>query len=299
MKTHVVSRALSITTVGVVVFVSAGAGIGTAGPCPYDILAMCCVERSSSGKCTRWINCCGDGSWLTSGSDSGASATQPLLVADSPCVRNCNRRNRSKSARESCYATCAKPPSSSTVGSVASGPAGHPGLGGPTRIGAAVASVPMLTQLPPATANVPMKHGSCGTDCGTHVLATNKGNLKMKFRIQMSCPNGTDVNHLSYRIQGGNVIQVFGNTSSQSVEKNLDLQPFTAGELEQSCRSALGGNWATPGSHHNATQAVSSQLSKSIDTWGRCSGWANKVKRTYQAKLTLTCNDTGFFVPPQ
>jgi len=294
-----VSRSLLTTIVGMVVLVSLGSGAAVAGPCPYDILAMCCVERGSSGKCTRWINCCGDGHWLTAGGESGASSPQPLLVADRSCVQACNSTNRSTSARQACYATCAKPPVSPAVGSLASGQAGQSGPGGPNRLGATLASVPVLTQLPPGTANVPMKHGSCGTDCGTHVLATNKGNLKMKFKIEMSCPNGADVNHLSYRIPGGNVIQVFGNTNSQSVEKNLDLQPFTAGDLEQSCRAALGGNWATPGSHHNATQTVNSMVSKSIDTWGRCSGWANKVKRTYQAKLTLTCNDTSYFVPPK
>ena len=299
MRTLVVSRASSITIVGMVVFLSLGSGAAVAGPCPYDILAMCCVSRNSSGKCTRWINCCGDGPWLTTGGETGASATQPLLVADRTCVQDCNRRHRGKAAREACYASCAMPPDSPGIIELASGPVGQPAPVGPTRIGAAVASVPVLMQLPPGTANVSMKHGSCGTDCGTHALATTKGNLKMKFKIQMSCPNGTDVNHLSYRIPGGNVIQVFGNTTSQSVEKNLELQPFSAGELEQSCRAALGGNWATPGSHHNATQTVNGLISKPIDTWGRCTGWANKVKRTYQAKLTLTCNDTSFFAPPK
>lgn len=175
----------------------------------------------------------------------------------------------------------------------------RPRNGGPV-IGAKPApeGVPTLSQIGSSTALVPMKHGSCGQDCSTHVLAVQSGNLNMKLQVGMSCPAGKTVTHLSFKPQSQNATSVVGyDTGQASFSKTLFAQPFSKGELEVACQQALGGAWAEPGSHHNTSAEVKKTITKSVKVWGQCSGWANKVLRTYPVSLTLTCRDQSFFVP--
>ena len=158
--------------------------------------------------------------------------------------------------------------------------------------------VPTFAQLGSTQAKVPMKHGSCGLDCGTHVLAVQSGNLGMQAKIGMTCPAGTSVQHLSYKPQGVNATTVVGaSTGSSSYAKTITAKPFSKAELEQACQAALGGSWAQPGHHHNSQPVVKKPIQKSVNVWGQCTGWANKVKRTYPVSLTLSCQDTSF--PPK
>ncbi len=163
---------------------------------------------------------------------------------------------------------------------------------------APTASIPVLTQTGGTTAKVPMKHGSCGLDCGTHKLAVQGGNLDIPFKISMSCPAGAKVSFLAYKMKGQNQVKVVNSaTGSSSFSKNVKLQPFSKDELEEACRVALGGDWPQPGSHKNKTKTVTKNLAESVKVWGKCTGWANQTLRTYPAKLRLTCEDQSWYVP--
>lgn len=143
-----------------------------------------------------------------------------------------------------------------------------------------------------AKAEVPMKHGSCGLDCGIHVLAS-AGNLNLPFDIGMTCPAGTTVVDLA--AGGTTVLQA--DSGQASFSKTVNLQPFTAQELETACQTALGGGWALPNSHSNTSPTTDTSVSETIKVSGRCSGWANTVYQDFQASLSVTCKDQDFHYP--
>lgn len=161
-----------------------------------------------------------------------------------------------------------------------------------------VTAKPVLIQTGGKTAKVPMKHGSCGLDCGIHVLATQTGNLRIPFKISMSCPSGSSVSFLAYRLKGFDQNKVVdGGPAPSKYLKELSLKPFSANELEAACQEALGGGWAKPGSHNNTQQKVTTNLQEKIEVWGQCTGWANQVKRSYEARVKLTCEDQSWSSP--
>jgi hypothetical protein len=288
--------------------------------CPYDLLAMCCTA-TANGKCTHWQNCCfvwkpaqpeGSSSPGASGSlaqrpPGGAPAVQ--AVAEAACVRRCDGASREAATREVCYEACAVTPDhprwaaayfahEPATARVAPRAAAQPRIRGLATPTVPAAGTPSMKQLGSTLAKVPMKHGSCGLDCGTHVLAQTTGNLDVKFKVEMSCPGGADVIHLSYRPAGHDVTVVVGAPSGASeLAQTIAAQPFTAAELEAACQQALGGSWPLPNSHSNTTATVQKGVDKSIEVWGQCSGWANKAKSTWPVTLSLTCQDQSFFVP--
>ena len=276
-----------------------------------------------------------EGSSSTRGSGSlaqrprgGASAVQ--AVAEPSCVRRCDATSRETAAREECYGGCAVTPADPrwrTVVAAEPQAAGTspplnpsvtvdvpetpratsrvgPRLGTPPRSGGLATptgpagATPSMKQLGSTLANVPMRHGSCGHDCETHVLAQRTGNLDVRFKLEMSCPAGTDVIHLSYQPAGHNTTVVVGGPSgANGFSQTIAAQPFTAAELEAACQQALGGSWPIPDPHNNPTATVQKGVHKSIEAWGQCSGWTNKAKRTWPVTLSLTCEDRSFLVP--
>lgn len=157
---------------------------------------------------------------------------------------------------------------------------------------------PTLAQLGSSSAYVPMKHGSAGLDASNHVLANRMGNLDMQLKAGMTCPDDRSVIHYSAKPAGGNAVTFVGaSTGNDEYSANVTMQPFSANELETACQKALGGAWAEPGHHNNTTQSIKKTISKKIEVWGQCSGWANKTKRTYTVLLTLTCDDKSWFTP--
>ena len=305
-----------LTILGLALGGSLGAAPAEAG-CPYDLLAMCCTAMQN-GNCTRWQNCCfvwessqperpssTPGGSLAQRPRGGAPAVQ--AVAEPACVRRCDGASRETAAREACYRGCAVTPDDSRWRAVYHAPGGFqvisagpgaPQIGGVATPTAPAGGAPSMKQLGSTTAKVPMKHGSCGLDCATHVLAQKSGNLDVKFKLEMSCPAGAQVVHLSYKPAGHNATVVVGAPSGASVfSQTVAAQPFTAAELEAACQQALGGSWPIPGNHDNASATVQKGVSKSIEVWGQCSGWANKAKRTWPVALSLTCEDRSFFVP--
>ncbi len=162
-------------------------------------------------------------------------------------------------------------------------------------------NVPKLSQLGGTAAKVPMKHGGYvvnGNEIGQHVLATQHGNLKMPARISMSCPQGTTISWLSYQVPGHNQVAIIqGPTNAKSYSKKIHIQPFTAEEFGQACHKALGGDWLPNMSHNNTQKVVKTTLSKKIEVLGACTGWANKVKRTYPVTVTASCVDKDWSPP--
>ena len=163
--------------------------------------------------------------------------------------------------------------------------------------------LPKLAQLGGTKAKVPMKHGGYvvnGNEIGRHVLATQHGNLNVPVRISMSCPQGTAVSWLSYRIPGHHkqVAIIQGPTKAKSYAKKIDIQPFTAKEFGKACYQALGGDWVSGnGGHNNSQKVVNKTLMKKVEVFGACTGWANKVKRTYPVTVTASCEDKDWFPP--
>jgi hypothetical protein len=179
---------------------------------------------------------------------------------------------------------------------IAPAPAG--GAAGGFTTAPAPIGTPTLAQMGASSAYVPMKHATTGIDAGNHVLAVQNGNLNMKFKAGMTCPEGLTVIHVSARPVGVNTTTFVGSdTGSDTYSATVTLKPFTKSELETACQQALGGGWASSNGHNNTTQTVKKTISKKIDVWGQCSGWTNKAKRTYTALLTLTCDDTSWFTP--
>lgn len=149
---------------------------------------------------------------------------------------------------------------------------------------------PFLQQLGGTAATVPMKHGSCGLDCGTHVLATTSGNLDVPIKLGLTCPSGLKVTYLGFQPQGAPLSPVrFG--PAPSVVKNLSIQPFSASDLESACQAALGGSWAQPNRHNNRRRTVKKTIQKSVRAWGECTGWPSKTFKDTVITLTLTCVD--------
>lgn len=296
MRTHSLAIALTLCC---------GAALCALAPaparaCPYDLLAMCCTQTNAAGGCTRWQNCC----LVWKPPEPSGSSARPtggatiLKVAQPDCVRRCNATSAIAATRQTCYSSCATAPAAKAVLAtpVLPAPAQGPGaLAAPTP----PAYTPVMQQLGSTTAHVPMKHGSCGIDCSTHVLASQTGNLDVKFKIEMGCPAGTVVSHLSYQPDGHNTtVVVAANSGASLISKTIAAQPFTAAELEAACHKAMGGDWPTGNGDPNLSPTLRIGVHKSIDVWGQCSGWANKAKRTWPVALTLTCEDKNFPIPP-
>jgi hypothetical protein len=305
MRTHSLAIALTLCC-GAAVCALAPA---PARACPYDLLAMCCTQTNAGGGCTRWQNCCEV--WKApepSGSDAGPTGGAHILrvedqlkgslIAQPDCVRRCDATSPIAATRQTCYASCATAPAAKAVLATPVLPAPAQG---PGAVAAATppAYTPVMQQLGGTTAQVPMKHGSCGIDCSTHLLASKTGNLDVRFKIEMSCPAGTVVTHLSYQPDGhGTSVVVGANSGASLISKTIAAQPFTASELEAACRKAMGGDWPTGNGDPNPSRTLRTGVHKSIDVWGQCSGWANKAKRTWPVALTLTCEDESFPIPP-
>ena len=114
----------------------------------------------------------------------------------------------------------------------------------------------------------------------------------------MSCPAGSEVSFLSYRLKSKKQVPVVnGATGSSSFLKNLKLQPFSVEDLEEACRSALGGNWAQPGNHKNTTGTVQGSLQETLTVRGQCTGWSKPIVRKYSADLELSCQDQSWVDP--
>jgi hypothetical protein len=146
-----------------------------------------------------------------------------------------------------------------------------------------------LVQQGGTIAKVPMKHGSCGLDCGTHVLA-GTGNLEVPFKVGMNCPAGTTVVFLA----AGATSVLNADSGKSSFSKDVELQPFAAQELEKACQTALGGSWGLPDPHNNSSPTASASLSKKIKVSGRCFGWANTIYQDFPVSLSITCTDQDF-----
>jgi hypothetical protein len=151
-----------------------------------------------------------------------------------------------------------------------------------------------LQQLGGTTANVAMKQGSCGLDCGTWVLATAGGNLSVPFKIGLACSPGKTAVYLAYQLASDKLVKLLDRDSGQlSVAQTLDLQPFSAADLEKACQAALGGSWAKPNSPKNTSSTAHTHLAETIRLWGRCAGETANAMRDFPVNLAITCQVQG------
>ncbi len=142
------------------------------------------------------------------------------------------------------------------------------------------------------SAVVPMKPGRCPgvVDCGVYVLANRHGNTAARVRMGIDCVPGKTAFYLGYRIGGGSVETVLTGGSTQGTyTRDLELELFSASELETACQKALGGSWPEPGGPRNTSSTVATQVSKTLRLWGRCYADPDDTSKDVLVKLALTC----------
>lgn len=150
---------------------------------------------------------------------------------------------------------------------------------------------PSLARLGDGPAKVPMKHGSCGTNCRTHVLAVASGNLDLKLELGLTCPQGQSVDSLSYAMGAKPVPVIAGNTGKRTVSRVVKLQPFSKQDFAAACREALGGNWTSSQSHPSGKRTVATQVQRQVTALGRCSGATAEMQCMYMVDLPVACDD--------
>lgn len=141
---------------------------------------------------------------------------------------------------------------------------------------------------------VPMKHGSCGQNCRTHVLATKTGSLGVRYTMGMSCSRNRAVNYLGYQIQGQRYhVLINRNTGRRKYAVQRIIRPFSAREIAQTCRRALGGDWSARGYHNAKRKIVRASIKKYLRVYGGCTGKQRKGKN-YSIRLNLICDDKHY-----
>jgi hypothetical protein len=150
---------------------------------------------------------------------------------------------------------------------------------------------PSLARVGDAAAKVPMKHGSCGTNCRTHVLAVASGNLDLELKLGLTCPQGQSVDSLSYAMGSQQVPVIAGSTGRRTVSQVVKLQPFSKQDFEAACRGALGGNWTSSQSHPSGKRTVATQVQREVTALGHCTGAAVEMQCMYMVDLPVTCDD--------
>lgn len=151
---------------------------------------------------------------------------------------------------------------------------------------------PDLIQQDDVRIEVAMKHGSCGSGCYTHVLAAPVAAPKIPVTISMKC-GSKKVTSLEYKMQDQDPVPVPGPDGNEFVQ-DLELQPFSASELEVACRGAFGGNASSPllGSHGT----VDKDLVEDIEVSGKCGDDSDTEPKPFPVKVSVSCKDPSLIL---
>lgn len=167
--------------------------------CPYDILALCKVGD-------KWVNCCDHYGYTVNGVEKSDPPKRKLnLKAVKPAAGQ----------QGSTY----KAPSSSPNGSAS------------------------IYQMNGMSGSVPMKLTTKvfnGNEVTVMKLASKNLNQEMTWNAKLECGEGTVANH--FEIQTANGFKsVFpaGSSNVQSVNKNVEIKPWSLNTVESQCAAAL------------------------------------------------------------
>lgn len=134
--------------------------------------------------------------------------------------------------------------------------------------------LPTLSQVNGTTAKVFVKHVSCGQDCWTHGLTSDKGNLNVTVKMGFTCPAGDAVEQIYYSV--GNSATIFayqykGGVKKQSVIATATIQPWTPAMFEGAAISALGPSWSgDKDDHHNTKNTAKIAMHQDVKVFGNC-----------------------------
>ncbi len=157
---------------------------------------------------------------------------------------------------------------------------------------------PFFGQLGGRRAVVPMVHGPAGLQLPqtrTHRLATSHGSLDVPARVSMRCPENRPLTYLAYKVGAQPWIVLADhrpNGKGNGRTAFLKIRPFTAAELGEACRQALGGNWPAGESHRNPAPVVERWLTKKVVVEGGCYGWTKLA--FHKVRIRLRCVDRSW-----
>lgn len=134
--------------------------------------------------------------------------------------------------------------------------------------------LPTFSQVNGYTSKVNVKHVSCGTDCWTHGLASENGNLNLKAKIGFACPAGDAVDQIYYTVGGSDILWAYkyaGIDARQSRIVDVTLQPWTPAMFEGAAISALGPSWSGgEDNHHNSRNTATIAMHQDVVVFANC-----------------------------
>lgn len=85
-----------------------------------------------------------------------------------------------------------------------------------------------------------------------------------------------------------------GPTQAKSYAKKDKIAPFSAGELGEASRQALGGDRLAHEAYKSTGPVATRLLKKQVLVRGTCTGWANKLTRSHPVTLKVRCVDRSW-----
>jgi|GEM_PF-6334367 len=209
MLTHLNFRkVLPVLALTVFMFLFSGVSKSFAA-CPYDILALCQVDG-------KWVNCCDHYGYTVNGKEKSGSSKKKLnLKAVKPAANKAVVAEPAAGQQDFGY----KAPSSSPNGSAS------------------------IYQMNGMSGSVPMKLATKlvnGNEVKVMKLASQNLNQEMTWNAKLDCGEGAVINH--FEIQTANGFKsVFpsGNYTTDSVNRNVEIKPWSLSTVESQCAAAL------------------------------------------------------------
>jgi hypothetical protein len=167
--------------------------------CPYDILALCQVDG-------KWVNCCDHYGYTVNG-----------VEKSDPPKRKLNLKAVKPASGQ--QGPAYKAPSSSPNGSAS------------------------IYQMDGMSGSVPMKLTTKvvnGNEVTVMKLASKNLNQEMTWNAKLECGEGTVANHFEFQTANG-FKSAFppGSLNTQSVNKNVQIKPWSLNTVESQCADAL------------------------------------------------------------
>lgn len=247
------------------VFIFLGAGVPKSfAACPYDILALCKVDG-------KWVNCCDHYGYTVNGEEKPSTPKRNLnLKSVKPAENNAVVAKSPAAGQKSFKETPSAPNGSASI-----------------------------YQMNGMSGSVPMKITTKlvnGNEMHVLKLASQNLNQEMTWNAKLSCGSGTVINHFEILTANGpRAVFPAGNHTTTSVNRNVEIKPWSLNTVESQCAEALSkGN----GTYNN--QAVI-WLEPSVvdivrfDASCKYAGTSNVVQYSGQVKpkTKVTCTLTN------
>ncbi len=155
--------------------------------------------------------------------------------------------------------------------------------------------LPTFSQVNGYKSKVPVKHVSCGEDCWTHGLVSEKGNLSLTAKMGFACPAGDAVERIYYTVGNSGVLEAYqynGGVKHQSRIATVTLQPWTPAMFEGAAISALGPSWSGgEDNHHNQSNTATIAMHQDIEVFANCIEDQTTRHKAFKVNSTATIVD--------